>query len=257
MNKEDSGNAVKRDLTGIPLKSQEKGITLPLVTGDVSKARDTGTEIPDFLLTHVSKPLVTGDVSKSTDIDIEILTFLTTYVSKKYLEKGIHPSTLLTSLVSILRKPVAVDVLSFFIIHGAATVNTLREKLPGYSERAIYRILEFLESRGLVVKTGLVNTEGRRARVYALRGYAAEDLMIARERDRLARSPIYTEVNRIVQLLLDDHLIHISRGNTLGGRVYTSEINPIVRRENRGGFAVRTLIDRVHARIRKQGLAVL
>jgi len=235
-----SGNAVKRDL----------------LTGDVSKAGDIETESQGFLTTSVSKPLLTGDVSKSKDIDNEILTFLTTYVSKKYLEKGIHPQPLLTSLVSILRKPVALDILSFFITHGAATVNVLREICPGYSEVSIYRTLGFLESRGLVVKTGRVKTDGRRARVYALRGYAHEDLLIAIERDHIARTPAYAEVNRIVQLLLDDHLIHICHGNTISGTLYKREMNPIIKRENRG-FAVLDLLDMVYAGIRKQGWQVL
>ena len=235
-----SGNAVKRDL----------------LTGDVSKAGDIETESQGFLTTSVSKPLLTGDVSKSKDIDNEILTFLTTYVSKKYLEKGIHPQALLTSLVSILRKPVALDILSFFIIYGAATVNVLREKYPSYSEVSIYRTLGFLELRGLVVKTGRVKTDGRRARVYALRGYAHEDLLIAIERDHIARTPAYAEVNRIIQLLLDDHLIRISHGNTIGGRLYRSEMFSIIKRENRG-FAVLDLLDMVFDGLRKQGWQVL
>ena len=240
LHRDSSGNAVKRDL----------------LTGDVSKAGDTETDSPGFLTTSVSKPLLTGDVSKSTELDREILTFLTTYVSKKYLETGIHPQPFLTSLVSILRKPVALDILSFFIIQGAATVNVLREEFPGYSEVSIYRTLVFLESRGLVVKTGRVKTEGRRARVYALQGYAHEDLMLAIERDHIARTPAYAEVNRVIQLLLDDHLVRISHSDPVRGRLYRSEMFSIIKRENRG-FAVGDFIDMVFDGLRKQGWKVL
>ena len=204
----------------------------------------------------VKRDSLTEDVSKSTDIDKEILTFLTTYVSKKYLETGIHPQPFLTSLVSILRKPVAVDILSFLIFYGAATVNVLREKYPDYSEVAFYRTLKFLESRGLVVKTGLVKTDGRRAKVYALRGYAHEDLMLAIERDYKARTPAYAEVNRVIQLLLDDHLVRISRGDTTRRMLDRKTMLPIIKRENHG-FAVLDFIELVLNGLRKQGWKVI
>jgi len=239
LNRDYPGNAVKRDL----------------LTEDVSKTGDTETDSPGFLTTSVSKPLLTGDVSKSTDIDNEILTFLTTYVSKKYLETGIHPQPFLTSLVSILRKPVAVDILSFLIFYGAATVNVLREIFPSHSEVAFYRTLKFLESRGLVVKTGRVKTDGRRAKVYALRGYALEDLRIAIERDYKVRTPAYAEVNRVIQLLLDDHLVRISRGDTTRGMLDRKKMIPIIKRENHG-FAVLDFIDMVVNGLKKQGWKV-
>ena len=106
------------------------------------------------------------------------------------------------------------------------------------------------------MKTGCVKTDGRRARVYALRGYAHGDLMLAIERDHIARTPAYAEVNRVIQLLLDDHLIHISHGNTISGMLYRSEMFSIIKRENRG-FAVRDFIDMVFDGLKKQGWKVL
>ena len=296
MNKEDSGNAVKRDLVtspvtkGTPIEEvppflkryYTKGMTINPELLDLKSHNDIDTEIPDFKGLEKSiplLPLLTSPVSKSTDIDIEnpdlithllsspdnkgtdidteILTFLVSYVTKKGMEKGFAPRDFVSRLVNIFQKRAVREVFFLLFQLKAATVNLLERELSGLSPKTIYRALHFLEDLKWVEKTGLVNTEGRRARVYALRGYAPEDLMIARERDRLARSPIYAEVNRIVQLLLDDHLISISHGNTLDGRFYKREMIPIIKRENRGGFAVLDLIDRVLARIREQSWMVL
>ena len=123
--------------------------------------------------------------------------------------------------------------------------------------RTAYNALTRLKQMELVVETqplrGMVRT-GAKASVFALSGYEPEALMAAMERDRLARSPAYTEVKRITQLLIDDYLRTISKGTM--DRAYRAEVNAVIRRECRGAHFV-DLIPLVEVELKRQGLVVL
>ena len=123
--------------------------------------------------------------------------------------------------------------------------------------RTTYNALTRLKQMELVVETqplrGMVRT-GAKASVFALSGYEPEALMAAMERDRLARSPAYTEVKRITQLLIDDYLRTISKGTM--DQVYRAEVNAVIRRECRGVHFV-DLLPLVEVELKRQGLEVL
>jgi len=124
--------------------------------------------------------------------------------------------------------------------------------------RTAYNALTRLKQMELVVETqplrGMVRT-GAKASVFALSGYEPEALMGAMERDRFARSPAYTEVKRLAQLLLDDYFSTISKGNTLEGTVYRSAVNQVIRRECRG-VRFGDIMPLIEVELKRQGLEV-
>ena len=204
----------------------------------------------------MKRDFVIRSSTKYTDIDTEIpdlvIRSLTTILllSKERRESLVHV------LRTIYRQPTVLDALLKIIELRGSTAYVLRKELP-YSKTAVYKALDYLVSTGLVVNARpLKQGSFRPVAVYVLRGYAFEDVVTAIERDRRVRTPAYGEVNRIVQLLLDDYLPVISHGNTLDGRVYKAEINRIVKRECRG-FMWADILPMVHRRLRETGLAVL
>lgn len=161
-------------------------------------------------------------------------------------------------LCNLLRSGAAAQIFIRLCREKADTPFLLTRELD-IPPRTVYNALTRLRQMGLIVESrplrGVVRP-GAKAGVFALTGYEAENLIGAVERDRHARTPSYTEVKRITQLLLDDYLPVISHGNTLKGKVYRVEIRPIVKRECRGTHFV-DLLPLVEVELRRQGLAVL
>ena len=171
-------------------------------------------------------------VNKSVDIDIEIFTFLLSYVVKKGLEKDFNPQDFLTRLVNIFQKPAVLDVFFLLLQLKASTVNLLDQELPDLSWRTIYRAIHFLEDLGWVVKTRPVKTDGRPAAMFALRDYSPDDLVRAFERERHARTPVYEEVKRIVQVILDDVIPELQLKGYKD--LYSTEVYNVIKRSQRG-----------------------
>jgi len=200
--------------------------------------------------------LVTGEVTKSTEVDREILDFVIRSMTTILLLSKERRESLVTLMRTIYRQPTVLKVLLTIMELNASTAYVLRKELT-YSKNAVYQALDYLVSSGLVVKARpLKSGSFRPVAIYGLRGYTAEDVIAAIQKDRLTRTPAYTEVNRIVQLLLEDYLPFISHGNTLSGQVYKREINPIVKRECRG-FMWTDILFLVHRGLRETGLKVV
>lgn len=200
--------------------------------------------------------LVTGEVTKSTDVDKEILDLVIRSMTTILLLSKERGESLVTVLRTIYRQPTVLEVLLKMIELRASTAFVLRKELT-FSKNAVYQALDYLVSTGLVVKVRpLKQGSFRPAAIYGLRGYAVEDVVNAIGKDRLCRTPAYAEVNRIVQLLLDDYFSVICRGDTLTGRIYRREVNLIVKRECRGVMWA-DILPLVHRGLRETGLAVM
>ena len=160
------------------------------------------------------------------------------------------------SLCTLLRSGAAAQIFIRLCSEKADTPYLLARELD-IPPRTVYNALTRLRQMGLIVESqplrGSVRP-GAKAGVFALTGYQAENLLEAVQRDRHARTPAYTEVKRITQLLLDDYLRVISHRNM--GKAYRSEVNKIVRRECRGVHFV-DLLPLVEGELRKQGLVVI
>ena len=159
-------------------------------------------------------------------------------------------------LCNLLRSEAAAQVFIRLCREKADTPYVLTRELD-IPPRTVYNALKRLRNMGLIVESqpfrGGVRS-GAKAGVFALTGYDPADLLEAVKRDWISRTPAYTEVKRITQLLLDDYLPVISHG--IDGKVYRAEINRIVRQECRG-VHFSDLLPLVEVELRRQGLAVI
>lgn len=195
-----------------------------------------------------------GITLSPNSINKEILYLLKYLYTKKGIFSIQYPRTFLKALYNILNKPIVLDVLLSFMERKATTAYMLHKNFE-YSKKSIYNALEFLVSVGLVVKTGSSRgTGGRPTTVYALRDHTPDDIKDAIQRDRVSRTPRYTEVQRITQITLDDYLPLLrARGYK---DIYTAEVMAIIKR-TQSGFQSRDLYQPVIAKLRERGIFVV
>ena len=161
-------------------------------------------------------------------------------------------------LCDLLRSRAAAQIFIRLCKEKADTKHVLSKELD-IPSRTVYYAIERLRRMGLVVEArplGGARRAGAKASVYALVGYEPDSLTRAMKRDRLARSPVYAEVRRITQLLLEDYFSIITHGNTLNGRIYRAEVKQIVKRECRS-LRFLDVLPLVEVELKKTGLAVL
>lgn len=108
---------------------------------------------------------------------------------------------------------------------------------------------------GLVVETRpFRGTGGRPTKVYALRDHTPDDINEAIQKDRITRTPRYTEVQRITQITLDEYLPLLrSKGYE---DIYTAEVMAIIKRTQRG-FQSQDLYKPVMNRLKELGVQVV
>jgi len=128
------------------------------------------------------------------------------------------------------------------------------------SKQTIYNAIHALNNLELVVTARPLNLgrRGVKTTLYAIFGYERDENSISKavERDRLARTPVYSEVLRITQILLNDYRPKISKGNIWSGEVYKERVSPIVKRECKGVMSA-DVLPLVYVELRKKGLAVI
>jgi len=137
----------------------------------------------------------------------------------------------------------------------AATVRILKEELE-LQERQIYLDLEKLVREGFVVKAAPIRMlkKGRPPTIYALPGYNKFEIIEALDRHRVLSTPVYAEVKRITQLILDEYLQDLQRMHTFG-EIYTGEVMVIIKKFQRG-FRPSDLYNHVLERLRENGVQI-
>ncbi len=126
-------------------------------------------------------------------------------------------------------------VLACILNHRAATAYFLRSELK-MTKPTVYKSLNYLKDQGYIVESRPVSIKGTRSvKVYAVPDYTADDVLHAREKDRITRTPAYTEVERIYQAMLDDYLL-LKITNYLPERkkIYTGSLNEVGRKLVKG-----------------------
>lgn len=128
------------------------------------------------------------------------------------------------SLLSVYLRLVEVKAAS------ALEIQTLLD-MP---KQTVYRALNLLTSKGLIVKARPIKTGDHRPyTIYALYGYTADDIRDAYTRDQRIRTPGYRVMERASQLLMDDYTSADHQSET-EIHIYLAEINAVVKRENNG-----------------------
>ena len=149
------------------------------------------------------------------------------------LSPAAHKQDLVRVLGTIFRKPTVLEVLGKLIELRAATAYNLRVK-TSLSKSSAYDALNLLIDIGLVFKTRSTKTgENRPATIYAIKDYTPDDIKNAYIRDQKLRTPAYSEMERIAQLLLDDYVSSPTSSEDVI-HIYLAEINTIVKRESKG-----------------------
>ena len=104
--------------------------------------------------------------------------------------------------VSAVRREIFIHLVS-----ERASCPLLLTQDLGLSQSSVYRELNNLVSMGLVER--VVSRRGGRGRpytVFAVKGYAPEDIVRAVERVARLKWPVYSHVKRISQSILEDYL---------------------------------------------------
>ncbi len=104
------------------------------------------------------------------------------------------------------RSGVRRDILVHLLVERASCSSLLKVDL-GLSHASVHRELGVLVGLGLVQRV-VPHRSGRRRpyAVYAVKGYSAEDIVRVVERVSRMRTPAYSRVRLISQLILDEYL---------------------------------------------------
>jgi len=144
----------------------------------------------------------------------------------------------------------------FFCMERASTSYMIRKQLPDISESNLYRSLDVLLSLGIIKKAAFVHEKRRTFRpstVYAIKAYTPEDLCIAIEKDRYARTPVYSEVKRIKQLIIEDYLLARVMKNK---EIAFKEIIDIAKKETSNAFNFVDIANLVASELHREGIKV-
>ena len=98
------------------------------------------------------------------------------------------------------------EIFVYLLVFRASCALMLQRELE-LPETSVYRELNRLVDLGLVEKV-LPHSEGigRPYSIYAVKGYQPEDVVDALHRAAACRSPAYSQVRRVSQLILDDYM---------------------------------------------------
>ena len=98
------------------------------------------------------------------------------------------------------------DILVHLLVEGASC-SSLRKADLGLSHASVHRELRVLVGLGLVQRVVPRRSgRGRPFAIYAVEGYTADDVVRVVERVSRMRTPAYSRVRLISQLILDEYL---------------------------------------------------
>lgn len=178
-----------------------------------------------------------------------IVTFVTNF---SFLERE-RKRQLVTKLGTILHSPTILETLEVLCDRKAATITTLCRDYR-FDKMALSRSLGELRSMGLVLPTGkalhVKNLGGPKPTVWAIIGYDPQDVAKANQEHNKTASPLYTESNRVAQIVLDDYLTprRLSECNLSDISYYINKQNP--------GFPKPDFTNQVLTVLRSKGVTV-
>ena len=197
-----------------------------------------------------SKQFVNAQFSNSRSYLYALKEFVVNWFTTNYLVPYERRRELVNDLFTIIKSRVTAETALRLIEWRAATAYSLYRDM-GFHRRSVYLALSNLEGTGLIVKARPIGlpSSGRSPTVYAVFDYEQEDVVKAIERDRLARTPAYSEAIRITQLLLDDYV-------SPKGRIMEFQAWKVLKAESRG-FQPRDLAPLVFQRLRERGVKIV
>jgi predicted transcriptional regulator len=150
-------------------------------------------------------------------------------------KKSVSPEKALRDFFSLAEKicssPIRREIFIYLMMNRAASALVLHHSL-GIPLPSVYREMNRLVELGLVERIPPRREgKGRPFAVYVAFGFTADDVVETLERTRSIRTPAYSVVSRVKQLILEDH-IHV-RGCA---EVRWREVLEVTRAHCRGFF---------------------
>ncbi len=117
------------------------------------------------------------------------------------------------------------------------------------SEPTIYRALNVLLDEGLLivaVPVGPYMRRGPSARLFAVLDYTQDDVSEAIRRDRFMRTPAYSEVSRLKQLILEEYI-------GVNKEIHQKEVYSFVKKRRKNAFPIGDIAQLLCIELQREG----
>jgi len=193
---------------------------------------------------------ISSDEKKSRSYIEGLFDFLLSYDKKKC----VSPEKAIREFFSLFEKictsPIRREIFIYLMVNRAASASVLHDSL-GIPLPSVYREVNRLIELGLIERIPPRREgKGRPFALYAAFGHTADDVVRALERTRSIRTPAYSVVRKVKQLILEDYLC-------VRGRAEVSWMEVVkVTRSHCGAYFHRDIAEMVARELSRVGVKV-